>query len=95
MKKAARRVNSGNIFLDLGFEPAEAAVLLMRSQLMIDITEYIAKKKLSQVEAARRLGVSQARVSDLVRGKIEKFSLDMLVTLEERLGRHFEVRRAA
>ena len=94
MKKKMTR-SSGNVFIDLGFDPAEAAVLQMRSNLMSDLRLYIEKHKLTQVEAAKRLGISQSRVSDLVRGKWEKFSLEMLITLEARLGRKIQVKFAA
>ncbi len=87
--------SSGNIFIDLGFEPAEAAVLQMRAKLMNDLRLYIEKHELTQVEAAKRLGIAQSRVSDLVRGKWEKFSLEMLITLEARLGRKVRVELAA
>jgi predicted XRE-type DNA-binding protein len=94
MKKKASK-SSGNVFLELGFEPAEAAVLEMRANLMSDLRAYIEKNKLSQAEAAKRLGIAQSRVSDLVRGKWEKFSLEMLITLEARLGRTVRVALAA
>jgi predicted XRE-type DNA-binding protein len=92
-KKSAR--SSGNVFLDLGFEPAEAAVLQMRAKLMSDLRLYIEKNSLTQVEAAKRLGIAQSRVSDLVRGKWDKFSLEMLITLEARLGRKVRLELAA
>ena len=94
MKKQSKK-GSGNVFLDLGFEPAEAAVLQMRAQLMGDLRAYIEKEKLTQAEATKRLGIAQSRVSDLVRGKWEKFSLEMLITLETRLGRTVRVELAA
>lgn len=94
MKKQSKK-GRGNVFLDLGFEPAEAAVLQMRAQLMGDLRAYIEKEKLTQDEAAKRLGIAQSRVSDLVRGKWEKFSLEMLITLETRLGRTVRVELAA
>lgn len=94
MKRKMTR-SSGNVFIDLGFDPAEAAVLQMRSNLMSDLRLYIEKNKLTQVEAAKRLGISQSRVSDLTRGKWEKFSLEMLITLEARLGRKIQVKFAA
>ena len=86
---------SGNVFVDLGFDPAEAAVLQMRANLMSDLRLYIEKQKLTQSEAAKRLGIAQSRVSDLVRGKWDKFSLEMLITLEARLGRTVRVEFAA
>jgi predicted XRE-type DNA-binding protein len=87
--------SSGNVFVDLGFDPAEAAVLQMRANLMNDLRLYIEKQKLTQSEAAKRLGIAQSRVSDLVRGKWNKFSLEMLITLEARLGRTIRVEVAA
>ena len=94
MKKKTTK-SSGNVFVDLGFDPAEAAVLQMRSNLMTDLRLYIEKQKLTQAEAAKRLGIAQSRVSDLVRGKWDKFSLEMLITLEARLGRTIRVEFAA
>lgn len=93
MKKTTK--SSGNVFLDLGFDPAEATVLQMRANLMSDLRIYIEKHELTQAEAAKRLGVAQSRVSDLVRGKWEKFNLEMLITLEARLGRTVRVELAA
>lgn len=87
--------SSGNVFVDLGFDPAEAAVLQMRANLMSDLRLYIEKQKLTQAQATKRLGIAQSRVSDLVRGKWDKFSLEMLITLEARLGRTVRVECAA
>jgi Uncharacterized conserved small protein len=87
--------SNDNVFLQLGFEPAEAAVLQMRANLMGDLRIYIEKNRLTQAEAAKRLGIAQSRVSDLIRGKWEKFSLEMLITLETRLGRTVRVELAA
>lgn len=95
MKKKKTTKSSGNIFVDLGFDPAEAAVLQMRSNLMSDLRLYIEKQKLTQAQVAKRLGIAQSRVSDLVRGKWDKFSLEMLITLEARLGRTVRVEFAA
>ena len=94
MKKKTTK-SSGNVFVDLGFDPAEAAVLQMRSNLMSDLRLYIEKQNLTQAAAAKRLGIAQSRVSDLVRGKWDKFSLEMLITLEARLGRTIRVEFAA
>jgi len=95
MKKAKTTKSSGNVFVDLGFDPAEAAVLQMRANLMSDLRLCIEKQKLTQAQAAKRLGIAQSRVSDLVRGKWDKFSLEMLITLEARLGRTVRVECAA
>ena len=94
MKKKTTK-SSGNVFVDLGFDPAEAAVLQMRANLMSDLRLYIEKQKLTQAQAAKRLGIAQSRVSDLVRRKWAKFSLEILFTLEARLGRTVRVEFAA
>ncbi len=79
--------STGNIFIDLGFEPGEAAILQMRAKLMNDLRLCIESSGMTQIEAAEKFGIAQSRVSDLVRGKWEKFSLEMLITLEARAGR--------
>jgi predicted XRE-type DNA-binding protein len=87
--------SSGNVFVDLGFSPEQAAVLKMRADLMADLRKFIKAKKLTQVKAAEILGVSQSRVSDLIRGKWERFSLEMLITLATRAGMRVTLRTAA
>ena len=86
--------SSGNVFTDLGFETAEAAILQMRADLISDLREYIQSAKMT-AQASRRLGIPQSRISDLMRGKWEKFSLEMLITLESRVGRKVRVELAA
>ena len=85
----------GNAFLNLGFSPDEATILTMRSQLMVELRIKIRDKQWTQAEAAQVLGISQSRVSDLIRGKFEKFSLDMLITLATRAGNKVELKMAA
>lgn len=72
---------SGNVFSDLGFGRHEAEHLRIRSDLMIKLTRLIQARGLTQVQAAALLGVSQPRVSDLTRGKIDRFSIDTLVAM--------------
>lgn len=72
---------SGNVFFDLGFSPAEARNLRLRSQMMTALRNFIEKESLTQADAAKRLKVSQPRISDLTRGKISRFSLDALVNM--------------
>lgn len=86
--------SSGNVFADLGFNDAEATILAMRAQLMCDIAKQIDKHQWTQSEAAKRFGVSQARVSDLVRGKFDKFSLDTLIQLATRAGHSVRIELA-
>lgn len=87
--------SSGNVFVDLGFEPEEAAVLAMRSDLMARLRRHIEDLGMTQAGAAKKFGISQSRVSDLVRGKWEKFSLDMLLVLATKAGLHPQLRMAA
>ena len=87
--------SSGNIFLDLGFPPHEAAVLLLRAELAEALRQWIESEDLTQAQAAKRLGIAQPRVSEIVRGKIELMSLDYLVGLCAKAGVSVEVRLAA
>lgn len=66
--------------------PEEAANLRVRSELMDKITTLVEKKGWTQVEAAQRCGVTQPRMSDLLRGRISRFSLDALVNIATALG---------
>jgi predicted XRE-type DNA-binding protein len=98
VKKHARiEKGSGNVFLDLGFPPEEAHNLLIRSDLMIEIKRFVQKSGLTQKEAAKRLGLTQPRLNDLLRAKIAKFSLDALVNILARAGRQvtLKVKEAA
>jgi len=87
--------SSGNVFLDLGYSPEEAAILQMRADLMADLRKWIKVKRLTQARAAEILNVSQSRVSDLITGKWERFSLEMLITLATRAGMRVSLRKAA
>jgi predicted XRE-type DNA-binding protein len=95
MSKLKKTPGSGNVFADLGFAPEEAALLAMRSELMNELRTIIAERGWTQVAAAKQLGISQSRVSDLVRGKWQLFSLDMLVTLAQRAGRRVRLELVA
>lgn len=81
---------SKNVFKDLGFSDSESANLEARSALMIHLEKEIKKLNLSQAEIARRLGVKPPRISELMNGKIDKFSLDLLVVYLARLGKTVE-----
>jgi len=86
---------SGNIFVDLGFDKAEARVMALRVELLVRLQLLLKEKGYKQVQAARLLGVTQPRISALVKGKWEHFSLDMLLTLAARAGLKAELRLAA
>jgi len=83
--------SSGNVFLDLGYPEGEAAVLALRADLMGRLRLLVQQQGWTQEQAAQRFGIAQSRVSDLVRGKWDKFSLDMLITLAVRAGRKVEL----
>jgi predicted XRE-type DNA-binding protein len=82
---------SDNIFRDLGFPEAEAVNLLARSTLMIEIKKIIEERELTQAEAAKLSGVRQPRVSVLFTGKIEDFTVDMLMNWLSKLGKDASV----
>ena len=90
-----RTEGSGNVFVDMGFDPAEAEVMQLRAEIMLRIEQLLRDKGWTQAEAARRLGVTQPRISRLVKGRWEDFSLDMLLTLAARAGLHPKLRLAA
>ena len=78
--------SSGNVFSDLGFDAEEALNLKIRSDLMIELSKLIEERGLTQTVAAELLEVTQPRVSDLMRGKIDRFSVDSLIGMLGRAG---------
>ena len=75
------RRSSDNVFRDLGFSEEEAENLKIRADLMIELTKLIEDRELTQSAAAKLLGVTQPRISDLMRGKIDRFSVDGLIEM--------------
>ncbi len=86
MKKVKLTRSSGDVFRDLGFSPDEAEHLKVRSNLMLNLQKAITARGLKQGEAAELLGVTQPRVSDLMRGRIDLFSIDTLIDMLAKLG---------
>jgi predicted XRE-type DNA-binding protein len=84
----------GNIFEDIGFPPDEARNLQIRSTLMLTAKRFIEERGLTQNEAARLMDVSQPRISDLVRGRINQFTIDSLINMLTNAGVPVEVRAA-
>jgi len=84
--------STGNVFRDLGFRREEAEHLLIRADLMIEVQKLIASRRLKQNAAAKILHVTQPRVSDLLRGRIDLFSTDALIDMLGRLGARVRVR---
>ena len=87
--------SSGNVFVDLGYSPDEVAILQMRADLMANLRKFMKARKLTQSKAAEMLAASQSRVSDLARGKWEKFSLEMLIILATKAGMRVTLKTAA
>ncbi len=80
------RRSTSNVFRDLGFAADEAENLRIRSELMARLARVIEEREMTQAEAAQILGVTQPRVSDLVRGKIDLFTIDTLVNMLAKAG---------
>jgi predicted XRE-type DNA-binding protein len=78
--------SSGNVFLDLGFPPHEAEVMLLRARLAEALRKWIEREELTQAQASKRLGIAQPRVSEITRSKVELLSLDYLVGLCAKAG---------
>jgi predicted XRE-type DNA-binding protein len=72
--------------------PAQAENMRLRSGLMIALEQYIEREGLTQSQAAKVFGVTQPRISDLMRGKIGLFGLDSLVNMAAAAGLHIELR---
>lgn len=87
-----REKTLGKVFRDLGFGREEAANLKMRAMLMVELEKYIRAQHLTQRQAAERFGVTQPRISDLVRGKIELFSVDTLIAMLSHAGGTVDIR---
>lgn len=86
MARTKLEKSQGNVFRDVGFSPEEAASLKIRSDLMIKLSEILKRRKMTQAAAAKLMGVTQPRVSDLVRGKVDLFSIDTLIDMISRAG---------
>ena len=80
-----------NIFTALGFDLTRSVNLRLRAELMLEIEALIKARKLTQVAAAQLFGVSQPRVNNLLKGRIDKFTIDTLVNWLSRLDRRVDV----
>lgn len=81
---------SGNVFADIGLSNPEEA--LAKAEIARRVNRILEKRGLSQVEAGAVLGIPQPRVSDLARGRLDKFSLEKLIDFAKRLGNDIEIR---
>ena len=82
----AKKKKYASVWDALADNPAEAANLRMRAELMRNIADIVKAAGWTQADAARRCGVTQPRVNDLLRGRISRFSLDALVNIATALG---------
>ena len=80
-----------SVFRELGFDTEESETLRIRSDLMIELSELIEKHGWTQAQAAEVMGVTQPRISNLVCGKIDLFSIDTLIGMLDRAGVRVEV----
>ena len=90
MAKQVQRA-SGNVCQDLDFDTEEAENLRVRSELRMALSKLIQRRRLTQARAATLLNVTQPRVSDLMRGKIHRFSVDSLIEMLGRAGMRVDV----
>ena len=81
-----KRRTASNVFSDLGFSPQASQELERKSEVLVQLQNFVKRHGLTQAKAAIALGVSQPRVSQLVNGRLSQFSLDELVRLGERAG---------
>ncbi len=91
-EKLKRTRSGGNVFRDLGFEKDEAENLKLRAELMMRIEDFYGKSGMTQVEAARVLGLTQPRLNALLKGRIGLFSIDALVNAAANAGMRVEMK---
>jgi predicted XRE-type DNA-binding protein len=91
MKEIAHEKSSGNVFADLGFKPAVAADLTVKSTLITTIADTIKERELTQQEAAQLCGTDQPTLSKVLRGRMESVTIDRLAAWLNALGRTVEI----
>jgi predicted XRE-type DNA-binding protein len=91
MRYIVGRITTGSVWSALIDDPIEARRMERKSVLLMKVQERLKTKKWTQVEAARHLGVQQPRISDLQKGKISQFSMEMLIDFLEKLGQPVEI----
>lgn len=89
-KRIQSEKGSGNVFADIGLPNPEEA--LAKAEIARQVNRILVARKLSQAEAGVILGIAQPRVSDLIRGRLGRFSLDKLIDFAKRSGNDVEIR---
>ncbi len=92
MKKIEVRKGGTNVFRDLGFSPFEAAELMVKSRLIGAISDTIARRELTQIQAAKLCGTDQPTLSKVLRGRMDSVTIDRLAGWLVALGRTVEIR---
>ena len=80
-----------NVWDAIEDNPAQRENMKVRSALMTVLTDFILREGLTQAQAAKKFGVTQPRISDLMRGKIDLFAIDTLVNMLGAAGLHMEM----
>lgn len=83
--------SSGNVFEDLGFDPAEAEVLKVKAQLKIELEKEVKRRKLNQTAAAKLVGVDRPMLNKVMTGKLTGVTIDKMVQMNSRLGKSVDV----
>jgi predicted XRE-type DNA-binding protein len=92
MERKMKVKSFANVWDALMDTPEEAAAMTMRSDLLITLTEHVKAWKLTQAAAAKRLDITQPRLNDLLRGRINNFSIDALISLARKAGLTVELK---
>ncbi len=80
------KLTKGNVFEDLGFDPADSADLALRAYLMAEVRKFVEKNGLNQTSAAKFFDTSQPKISNIFNGKVQEISADYLVGLLAKTG---------
>ncbi len=91
-KETPQHVTKHNVFEDIGFSETEAAVLAMRVEIALEIKKFVERKQLTQAAAAKLFGVTQPKISNILKGHIEGFTIDYLVRMVSKAGKRPRVK---
>ena len=84
--------SSGNVFADMGFDPEEAAVMKVKTELRIALEKEIKRRKLTQEKAAELVGTTRPALNRILNGKLDKLSIDKMIQMTHRLGKDVSVK---
>jgi len=81
-------VTKGNVFKDIGFTDTEASILAMRVDIAVELEKFIKRKKMNQAQAAEFFGVTQPRISNILKKNLNGFTIDFLVKMISKAGKN-------